>query len=319
MSIFYSKNPLVVNPELAEIVGLNEAIILQQIHYWLEKSNIVHEEKRWVYNSYKEWQKQFKFWSVDTIKRTLCELEKNGYIEKKRLSKNNFDKTNYYTINYHKIDIPIDEGKMHQSKSASCTNREGQNAPIDEGKMHQSLKNNNLITETNLTETTTETTNRERKEKDKSFSQKIKNFSFSLSKKFSFEALSKEYQDRLFAYAISKDSADSFEAFKDYHCSVGSKFKDWSRAYNTWLRNKKNYNQDIRSPRRGKMTSGEDIYLDISEKFAVKISDKNYKLLEIFKSDENYPPPEPIPKQTEPANRQEFQSRLKNLTERMRV
>ena len=29
--------PLVVLPKLATVIGLNEAIILQQLHYWLEK------------------------------------------------------------------------------------------------------------------------------------------------------------------------------------------------------------------------------------------------------------------------------------------
>ena len=28
--------PLVVQPSLAALVGINEAIILQQIHYWLQ-------------------------------------------------------------------------------------------------------------------------------------------------------------------------------------------------------------------------------------------------------------------------------------------
>lgn len=29
--------PLVILPKLAAAIGLNEAIILQQLHYWLEK------------------------------------------------------------------------------------------------------------------------------------------------------------------------------------------------------------------------------------------------------------------------------------------
>lgn len=40
MSILYDEKPLVISPKLARTIGLNEAIIVQQIHYWLQ----VHEQ-----------------------------------------------------------------------------------------------------------------------------------------------------------------------------------------------------------------------------------------------------------------------------------
>lgn len=64
-----------------------------------------------------------------------------------------------------------------------------------------------------------------------------KSFSFSLSKSFMFDALTDEYKTKLWAYAVTKDEADNYQAFEDYHASRASKFKDWSRAYNTWLKN----------------------------------------------------------------------------------
>ena len=35
--VLYDRYPLIINPTLAELIGLNEAIVLQQIHYWTEK------------------------------------------------------------------------------------------------------------------------------------------------------------------------------------------------------------------------------------------------------------------------------------------
>lgn len=35
--------------------------------------------------------------------------------------------------------------------------------------------------------------------------------------------------------------ADQFEAFRDYHLSKGSKFVDWDKAFQTWMRNAKQY------------------------------------------------------------------------------
>ena len=36
MSLFYSEAPLVINPGLVRVFGLKQAILLQQLHYWLE-------------------------------------------------------------------------------------------------------------------------------------------------------------------------------------------------------------------------------------------------------------------------------------------
>ena len=69
--------PLQVLPSLAVLIGLNEAIVLQQIHYWLsnELNNKIIDGKKWVYNTYEEWGRQFPFWSCRTIQRTMLSLE----------------------------------------------------------------------------------------------------------------------------------------------------------------------------------------------------------------------------------------------------
>lgn len=69
-------------PTLATIIGLNESIVLQQVHYWLkikEKSQQDYIDGRyWVYNTYKQWQEQFPFFSLRTLRRTFSSLEKKG-------------------------------------------------------------------------------------------------------------------------------------------------------------------------------------------------------------------------------------------------
>lgn len=35
MSLLFAERPLVINTQLAMKIGLNEAIVLQQLHYWL--------------------------------------------------------------------------------------------------------------------------------------------------------------------------------------------------------------------------------------------------------------------------------------------
>ncbi|RBW79941.1 hypothetical protein DS960_27405, partial [Escherichia coli] len=39
MSLLFAERPLVINTQLAMKIGLNEAIVLQQLHYWLRDTN----------------------------------------------------------------------------------------------------------------------------------------------------------------------------------------------------------------------------------------------------------------------------------------
>ncbi|MDP4447486.1 conserved phage C-terminal domain-containing protein [Staphylococcus hyicus] len=137
--------PIQVLPKLAEEIGLNEAIILQQIHYWLNTSKHNHDGKKWIYNSYPEWQKQFPFWSMITIKRTIYSLEKQKLLIVGNYNKAKFDKTKWYTIDYQTL-----EGMIRPSYQNDTTNV----SKRDDGTYQNDPTNTR-----DYTETTTETTN----------------------------------------------------------------------------------------------------------------------------------------------------------------
>ena len=103
MSLLISEPPLQVLPSLAVKIGLNEAIILQQVHYWLLKSNNIRDGYKWVYNSYSEWNKQFPCFSRNTMIRALNSLEKQGLLITANYNKAGFDKTKWYRIDYEKL------------------------------------------------------------------------------------------------------------------------------------------------------------------------------------------------------------------------
>lgn len=50
MSLLMTSQPIVINRDLACRIGLNEAIVLQQLHYWLNETNsgTEHGGIRWV-------------------------------------------------------------------------------------------------------------------------------------------------------------------------------------------------------------------------------------------------------------------------------
>jgi len=95
--------PLQVLPSLAVKIGLGEAIIVQQIHYWLQRTKPSDDGFCWVFNSVREWKKQFPFWSENTIFRHLQSLRDAGVLIAEQKAANLFDKTLYYRINYEAI------------------------------------------------------------------------------------------------------------------------------------------------------------------------------------------------------------------------
>lgn len=95
-------------PTLATLIGLNESIVLQQVHYWLkikEKAGQDHIDGHyWVYNTYRQWQEQFPFWHLNTIQRAFSSLEKKGLLISGNYNNAGFDKTKWYTINYQALE-----------------------------------------------------------------------------------------------------------------------------------------------------------------------------------------------------------------------
>lgn len=95
--------PLLVLPTLATVLGLNEAIFIQQVHYWLIRSTNIVNEKKWVYNSTEQWKKQFPFWSERTILRIISNLCKKEVLLTGVFNKSGFDRTKWYTIDYDRL------------------------------------------------------------------------------------------------------------------------------------------------------------------------------------------------------------------------
>lgn len=138
---------------------MNEAIVLQQICYWLEDTTagVEHDGRRWVYNTIDEWAEQFPFWSEKTVKRALTSLKSHGLIYVKQLKKTQHDRTNFYAIN-HASPLLSDGDKLTPSKRTTCPRREGQVVPMDKDNLSPSIGSNCPTLTENTTENTTEIT-----------------------------------------------------------------------------------------------------------------------------------------------------------------
>jgi hypothetical protein len=148
--LLIDEHPLQVLPTLACKVGLNGAIILQQVHYWLGIAKKAKDDRKfkdgrwWVYNTYEEWQENFPWWSLPTIKRTILRLETNKLLISREMDAQDWDHTKWYTIDYETLNGLIDCIKVIPSEESD----RGDGVPQDDS----------LLIEP---ETTTETTNTE--------------------------------------------------------------------------------------------------------------------------------------------------------------
>ncbi|WMT19174.1 DnaD domain-containing protein [Parageobacillus toebii] len=122
--LLLDEEPLVILPSLAAAIGLNESIVLQQLHYWLERSTNVHEGHTWVYNTYEEWKEQFPFWSESTIRRIITKLEKQELIITGNFNRSKIDKTKWYRINYEKLARLQDEQSTAQPDTSTVQNEQ---------------------------------------------------------------------------------------------------------------------------------------------------------------------------------------------------
>lgn len=150
-SLLIDCQPLQVLPSLAKAIGLNEAIFLQQLHYWLGRSKHEHDGRVWVYNTYEEWQAQFPFWSLDTMQRIAKKLVKSGLLVVHQFNKQNWDRRNWYSIDYEKLGavefgkpLLAESRKLRSSIPAEC-------GSLESRKLRSSYKDQETTTETTIT------------------------------------------------------------------------------------------------------------------------------------------------------------------------
>ena len=147
MSLLISEPPLIVLPSLARLVGLNEAIILQQVHYWLQRSSNIKDGHRWVYNSYPNWYKQMPVWKSETTMRTAFKrLEKQGLLITANYNKAGFDKTKWYRIDYDKLsslENKLPSAKNWQTTSQNLADGTAKNWQTNTNRLPETTSENN--------------------------------------------------------------------------------------------------------------------------------------------------------------------------------
>lgn len=122
--LLIDESPLQVLPSLAKAVGLEEAIVLQQLHYLLNASTNVRDGRTWVYNTHQEWsQVHFPWASEQTVRRVFKSLRDTGLVRASS-EYNDFglDKTLWYTIDYDELSKLAIDSSISTNGPSESTN-----------------------------------------------------------------------------------------------------------------------------------------------------------------------------------------------------
>lgn len=149
-NLLIDEPPLQVLPSLAARIGLNEAIFLQQLNYWLNNKKTqgkMYEGQKWIRNTTEEWCKDnFPFWDKGVVKRVIKNLENDNLIlSTGKLNKLPIDRTKWYTINREQFKVicqseePVkrildksNKRKKARANRVEITTRTVQNVPLAE-------------------------------------------------------------------------------------------------------------------------------------------------------------------------------------------
>lgn len=99
--IYTTADPTVerIIPALAKEIGLNESIVLMQISFWIGQSKNIRNGAYWTYHSLREMQRDFfPYWGIETVRRTIKNLETRGLIIVKNYNKRKGDNTQWFSL-----------------------------------------------------------------------------------------------------------------------------------------------------------------------------------------------------------------------------
>ena len=139
--------PLILLPQLAVKIGLKEALVLQQVHYWIQHyaekgdKKHFHDGRTWVYNTPEGWQKDnFPFLSEHTVRRVFESLrkpykpkagekkvERGPLLLAENYNRKGYDKTLWYSIDYEEVYKVVNSDDLSESEWPKWTDGCGQN------------------------------------------------------------------------------------------------------------------------------------------------------------------------------------------------
>ena len=158
------------NIDVANDFGIEEAIILHSIFFWLSKnaSNNKHfyDGLYWFYNSKKAFVEMFPYMNETKIFRVLKNLEEKSIIAKGNYSKDKWDKTNWYALTKNGIDYMVRHGYKNNDLQSLLQNDTIERVKMNDGACQNEQCINNYCTDIDTNRNKEEDTNVSPKKND---------------------------------------------------------------------------------------------------------------------------------------------------------
>lgn len=92
----------VFSPKIAQMVGVEEAVFLQNIYFWTLKNfanqKNFHDGRHWTYNSVKAFAILFPYWTDQQLRRIISNCVNKGLLLTGNYNMNSYDRTGWYAL-----------------------------------------------------------------------------------------------------------------------------------------------------------------------------------------------------------------------------
>lgn len=127
-SLILQEQPLQVLPTLASLLGLEQAVVLQQL-YWLlqnpKNGKTLGDGERYIFNTYEGWQVIFPWLSERSLRRVFGELEERGIVMTCQPD-GSFSRRKYYRVSVGAIaKLTYEAAESHLTKTADDAAKSG--------------------------------------------------------------------------------------------------------------------------------------------------------------------------------------------------
>lgn len=127
-SLILQEQPLQVLPTLASLLGLEQAVVLQQL-YWLlqnpKNGKTLGDGERYIFNTYEGWQVIFPWLSERSLRRVFGELEERGIVMTCQPD-GSFSRRKYYRVSVGAIaKLTYEAAESHLTKTSDDAAKSG--------------------------------------------------------------------------------------------------------------------------------------------------------------------------------------------------
>ena len=118
---------IILNGELAKKYGVNSAIFIRNLYYWISKNACngkhYYDGRYWAYNSIEAFAKNLDFWSEGQIRRIIDNLKKAGVLLVGNFNDHKYDRTVWYSLSDEIFEF-YGENLPQTPEKSMCRNRQ---------------------------------------------------------------------------------------------------------------------------------------------------------------------------------------------------